>query len=167
MFSLIRLMCLKYMLGFLSLVIVLSASQPSNAQRALAFPGVPVAQPLPVMGGYQQSILQSQQMLQLAGSPASIGLGGGIGQGGFGGLGGGLGGFGGGFGGIGGLGGGLGGGFGGIGGFGGGFNGIGGLGGGLGSGGGVGLGGGLGLGGGGIGGFAGKGLGGFNGRNGL
>jgi hypothetical protein len=159
MFSLIRLICLEYVLGFAALVIVLSASRPSNAQRALAYPTVPVAQSFPVVVGFQQSTQQAQQMLLLAGSPASIGLSGNS-LGGFGGgVGGGLGGFGGGgFNGFGGFSGGFGGGLGGLGGGLGGFgNGLGGF---------NGFGGG-GFGGGGIGGFAGKGLGGFNGRNGL
>jgi hypothetical protein len=162
MSSLIRLICLEYILGLAALVIVLSASRPSNAQRALAYPTVPVAQPFPVVVGFQQSALQTQQMLQLAGSPTSFALSGG-GFGGFGGgFGGGLGGFGGGgLGGFGGFNGGFGGGLGGFGGLG---TGVGGFGSGL--GGFNGLGGG-GFGGGGFGGFAGKGLGGFNGRNGL
>jgi hypothetical protein len=144
-------MCLEYVLGHGALVIVLSTAHPSNAQRAFAYSTVPVAQPFPVVAGFQQASLQAQQMLQLAGSPASIGQSG-TGLGGFGGgLGGGLGGFGGGFGLGGGFGGGLGGGLGGgFNGFGGGFGGFGGFG-----------GGGFG------GGFAGKGLGGFNDRKAL
>ncbi len=146
----VRLLRVGYIAVLAAFVIMLSASQKSNAQRALLAPMVPSAQPVPEMGGFAQSIAQAQQMLLLAGRPASIGLSGGFGaQGGFGG---GISGFGG--GGIGGFGGSFGGGFSGLGGFGGG-SGLGGFGGGLG-----GFGGGLGgLGGG----FAGKGFGGFNG----
>src|SRR5579883_3258597 len=115
----VRLLRVGYIAVLAAFVIMLSASQKSNAQRALLAPMVPSAQPVPEMGGFAQSIAQAQQMLLLAGRPASIGLSGGFGGrfgGGFSGLGGfgggsGLGGFGGGLGGFGGGLGGLGGGF--------------------------------------------------------
>ena len=74
--SLIRLMCLEYVLCFFALVMVLSAPRPSNAQRALAYPSLLPAPSPPVVGGFLSSYLQAQQMLQLAGTPVGVDLGG-------------------------------------------------------------------------------------------
>jgi hypothetical protein len=163
MFAPIRLLHCGYVASFAALVIVLSAPQSSNGQRALVAPFLNVG-----FINMEPSIAQAQQMLLLAGFPSSPGMfGGGFGTfgargfsgfgaglGGFGGFPGGFGtglggfaggfpgGFGGGLGGFGGFPGGFGAGLGGLGGFPGGF--VGGL-------GGVG------------GGFAGKGFGGFSG----
>jgi hypothetical protein len=174
MFSLHRLLKFGYVLVLGSVVLVLSLPAPVGAQRALMAPFVPPPPPMPIVGGFSQSVAQTQAMLALAAfpkSPTGGGLSGtfaaatmfpGLGTGGFGAFG-----QAGGFGLTGGLG--LGGGFNGFGL--GGFNGFGLGGGGL--GGGFGLGGfnGFGLGGGfngvGVGGFAGKGFGGFNGKKAL
>ena len=74
MFSLFRLMCLQYVLGLLAVVVVLSAPAPSQAQRALAYPTVPPAQSVPFVGGIQQSIQLTQQMLVQGGATPGAGL---------------------------------------------------------------------------------------------